>query len=188
MLEILLALTFGSAFGFVLHKAGLTHYAVIVNVYRLRDFTVLRFMLSALIVGSVLVRLGIALGFSPHPLLPPVSALSHVAGGLLFGIGMAVAGYCPGTIVAEAGEGRYDAWLGGIIGLIVGALLFGLAQPTLMPVLARVGSVGRVDIAEVLHIPVWLALVLVVELLLLTLLVVARAKAVPPPCQEGRTP
>ena len=39
---------------------------------------------------------------------------------------MASAGYCPGTIVAEAGEGRLDAWIAGLSGLIAGAMLFGL--------------------------------------------------------------
>jgi len=174
VLEIGLALLFGFGFGFLLHKAGLTHYATITNVYRLRDWTVLKFMLSALVTGSVLVRIGIDLGLQQRALLPPTFALSNLVGGVVFGVGMATAGYCPGTIVAEAGEGRYDAWLGGLSGLIVGAVGFGLMQPHIMPSLSSVASLGRIDLAEMVHVPGWLTLTVVVELMLLALALAAR--------------
>jgi uncharacterized membrane protein YedE/YeeE len=63
--------------------------------------------------------------------LPSTSVLANVVGGSVFGVGMASAGYCPGTIVAEAGEGRLDAWMAGLSGLVVGAIVFGLLQRTI---------------------------------------------------------
>ena len=147
MFDIVKPLVLGLLFGWSLHKAGLTHYARIVNVYRLRDMTVIRFMLTALLVGAIAIQLGVDLGFAAGAPVPPTSMLANVVGGVVFGVGMASAGYCPGTIVAEAGEGRLDAWIAGLSGLVVGAMVFGLLQPLIMPTLSRVGSLGRVTIA-----------------------------------------
>jgi hypothetical protein len=45
-------------------------------------------------------------------------------GGLLFGIGMVVGGYCPGTAAAAIVNGKVDAMVF-IVGFLIGALLFG---------------------------------------------------------------
>ena len=87
---------------------------------------------------------------------------------------MASARYCPGTIVAEAGEGRLDALLAGFAGLIVGALLFGLLQPFIMPALTRVGGLGRVTLAVLIGAKPWLVLLVFAELVLLLLFVTRR--------------
>jgi hypothetical protein len=102
LLPALQALLIGCGFGYCLHSAGLTHYARIVNVYRLRDLTVLRFMLTALVVGALAIQASIALGFIARAPLPPTVVIANLVGGAVFGIGMATAGYCPGTIVAGA--------------------------------------------------------------------------------------
>lgn len=174
MLEVLEPVALGVLFGWSLHKAGLTHYARIVNVYRFRDMTVMRFMLSALLVGAVAIQIGVGLGLTASPPIPPTSVLANVVGGVVFGIGMASAGYCPGTIVAEAGEGRLDAWIAGLSGLVVGAIVFGLLQPSIMPSLTRVGAFGRVTFASLAGASPWLVLLVVGQLLALTLVLVAR--------------
>jgi uncharacterized membrane protein YedE/YeeE len=158
LLPALQALLIGCGFGYCLHSAGLTHYARIVNVYRLRDLTVLRFMLTALVVGALAIQASIALGFIARAPLPPTMVVANLVGGAVFGVGMATAGYCPGTIVAEAGEGRLDAWLAGLSGLMVGALAFGLSYPYLMPKLMRVGALGRITLAELSGANPWLVL------------------------------
>jgi uncharacterized membrane protein YedE/YeeE len=173
-MSILVPCLLGLSFGWSLQRAGLTHYARIVNVFRLRDLTVLRFMLTALLVGAIGIQVGVSLGFAARAPLPPTAALANLVGGVLFGVGMATAGYCPGTIVAEAGEGRLDAWLAGLSGLIVGALAFGLLQPSIMPVLARVGALGRVTLAELCGANPWLVLLVFCQLVLLVLRVTAR--------------
>lgn len=173
MLEIVKPLVLGLLFGWSLHKAGLTHYARIVNVYRLRDMTVMRFMLSALVVGAFAIQAGIDLGVATSAPLPPTSLLANVVGGVVFGIGMASAGYCPGTVVAEAGEGRLDAWVAGLSGLIAGAIVFGLLQPLIMPPLARVGVLGHVTIASLTGASPWLVLLVFAQLVVLVLILIA---------------
>ena len=174
MLDIVKALVLGLLFGWSLHKAGLTHYARIVNVYRFRDMTVMRFMLTALVVGAFGIQAGIDLGFAAAAPIPPTSMLANVVGGVVFGVGMATAGYCPGTIVAEAGEGRLDAWVAGLSGLIVGAIVFGLLQPVIMPTLARVGALGRVTFASLAGASSWLVLLVFGQVVVLVLMLIAR--------------
>jgi uncharacterized membrane protein YedE/YeeE len=177
MIETLKALALGALFGWALHKAGLTRSARIVGVYRLRDLTVMRFMLTALVVAAVLIQAGLDLGFAASAPVPPTSALANVLGGVVFGIGMATAGYCPGTIVAEAGEGRLDAWTAGLSGLLVGALLFGLVQPVVMPALTRVGALGRVTVANLAGASPWLVLLVFAQLVALVLLAIRKVGA-----------
>jgi hypothetical protein len=174
MLDVVKALVLGLLFGWSLHKARLTHYARIVNVYRLRDLTVMRFMLTALVVGGLAIQAGVDLGFAASVPVPPTSMLANVVGGVVFGVGMATAGYCPGTIAAEAGEGRLDAWVAGLSGLVVGAIVFGLLQPILMPTLARVGSLGRVTVAGLAGASPWLVLLVFGQVVVLMLMLTAR--------------
>lgn len=174
MLDIAKALLLGLLFGWSLHKAGLTHYARIVGIYRLRDLTVLRFMLTALVVGGVAIQLGLDLGLAASVPVPPTFVASNLVGGVVFGVGMATAGYCPGTIVAEAGEGRLDAVVAGFSGLLVGAIVFGLLQPMMMPALARLGSLGRVTFAELSGASPWLVLLVFAQAVALTLVLTAR--------------
>ncbi len=177
MLDIVKALILGFLFGWALQKAGLTHYARIVNVYRFRDLTVMRFMLTALVVGAFGIQAGVDLGFAASAPIPPTFVLANVVGGVVFGVGMATAGYCPGTVVAEAGEGRLDAWLAGISGLLVGAVGFGLLQPSIMPALSRVGALGHVTFASLTGANPWLVLLVFGQAMLLVLVLVARVGA-----------
>lgn len=174
MWDIVKPIVLGLLFGWSLHKAGLTHYARIVNVYRLRDMTVMRFMLTALVVGGVAIQAGVDLGFAARVPIPSTMVLANLLGGMIFGVGMATAGYCPGTIVAEAGEGRLDAWVAGIAGLLVGAVVFGLLQPVIMPTLARTMSLGRVTIAGLAQASPWLVLLVFAQVVVLLLLLIAR--------------
>jgi uncharacterized membrane protein YedE/YeeE len=175
MSSVMPPMALGVLFGWALHKAGLTQYARIVNVYRLRDLTVIRFMLSALVVGAVAIQCGVDLGWTTAALpVPPTWPTANVVGGAIFGVGMASAGYCPGTIVAEAGEGRLDALFAGVLGLLVGALAFGLLQPFIMPALTRFGVLGRVTLAELLGARPWLVVLVFVELAVLLLVVTSR--------------
>lgn len=177
MRDILTPLLLGLGFGWMLHKAGLTHYARIVNIYRLRDMTVLRFMLVALLVGAALIQAGFDLGLSGALVVPTTLLLANFVGGLVFGVGMATAGYCPGTIVAEAGEGRLDAWIAGLGGLLVGAIVFGLLQPVIMPVLGAVGALGHITVAQLLGASPWLVWLVFAEVVVIVLVLVARVGA-----------
>ena len=50
---LILSAVFGLVFGVLLQKGGVTNYNVIVNFFRLRDLTVLKVMLTAIVVGGI---------------------------------------------------------------------------------------------------------------------------------------
>ena len=124
-----LGLLSGLVFGFLLQKGGLTEYDVILGQLLLTDFTVVKVMLSAILVGMAgvffmrwmgLVRLQIK----------PGSMGSTVLGGIIFGVGFAILGYCPGTAAAAFGAGSIDA-LVGMVGIVIGAGIFARLYPAL---------------------------------------------------------
>ena len=108
-------LAFGVVFGFMLQKGGATKFDVIVGQLLLEDFTVLKIMLSAVVTGMLGIYLMKNLGWVElHP--KSGSWGMNVIGGLIFGVGFALLGYCPGTIAGAIGNGYLDALVGGLPG------------------------------------------------------------------------
>jgi len=127
---------------------------VIVGQFLLRDFTVLKTMLTAIVVGGAGVYTLRALGLATLHVKP--AQLAAVAiGGLVFGVGMVLLGYCPGTGVAAAAEGRRDAMFG-VVGMMCGALLFAEMYGTFTRTVMRWFDLGPVTLPELTGLPVWL--------------------------------
>ena len=149
-----LAPFFGIAFGWLLERARVLDYNVIVNQLRLRDFTVLTVMLTAVVVGGfgvfVLVQMGEARWH-----LRDANMGGVVLGGLLFGVGMALYGYCPGTGFAAAATGRTHA-LVGVLGMIAGAIAYAYAFAWLRGTVLAWWNAGRITLADVTGQPMWL--------------------------------
>lgn len=93
MNDFALPLILGFGFGWLVQKAGLTRYHKIVNVYRLTDLAVLKFMLTSIVVAMVGVFGLNTLGLVELPTFPATYALGNLVGGLIFGVGMAGAGF-----------------------------------------------------------------------------------------------
>ena len=93
MTNFLLALIIGIFFGFALNKAGLTRYDKIVNVFRFTDLAVLKFMMTALVVSMSGLYTLRALGWITFPNIPATYLVGNIVGGLVFGVGMALAGF-----------------------------------------------------------------------------------------------
>ena len=142
------ALVLGVFFGFALNKAGLTKYTKIVNQFRLTDMAVLKFMMTALVVTMLGVYPLRALGLITFPTVPETYIVGNLVGGLIFGVGMAFAGFCPGTAVAGAGEGKLDYIVPGLLGFLTGAVLFGLTYSSFMPQIKKMVNVGNVVIPD----------------------------------------
>lgn len=123
-----LTLLFGFLFGAILQSAKLNKYNTISGMARLEDFTVAKAIAVAVGVGAILLSVEIGLGYASWHVKPLI--LTGIAvGGLIFGSGMAILGYCPGTLPVSLGEGSLDA-LVGIIGGIAGGIVYTLVQPT----------------------------------------------------------
>ncbi len=88
-----IALVLGSFFGFALNKVGLTKYHKVVNQFRLTDMTILKFMMTALVVAMIGLYGLRGLGLITFPSVPATYIVGNLGGGLLFGVGMALTGY-----------------------------------------------------------------------------------------------
>jgi uncharacterized protein len=165
-MNVLAPLLIGFAFGWILQKAGLSRYDRIVNVFRFRDLAVLKFLLTALVTSAVGIRIVEGLGVGPAPPVPMTYVWGNLAGGILFGVGMATSGFCPGTVAAGVGEGRLDYLVPGILGLYTGALVFGALYERIMPLLAGLAPAGAITLADWLHVDPWLCVLLFGEVVL----------------------
>jgi uncharacterized membrane protein YedE/YeeE len=132
---IIFPLLVGILFGYALVKGGLTKYANIAGVFRFTDLTVLKFMLTAMITAAFGVYGLYAGKVVPALPIPPTFLLGNLVGGLIFGVGMSLAGYCPGTILAGAGEGKIDYLVAGVPGMFAGTLLYGFTYDPVMKTL-----------------------------------------------------
>jgi hypothetical protein len=93
IVQIILALALGIGFGFSLNKAGLTTYHNIANQFRFTDMTVLKFMMTAIAVAMIGLYIFRGLGWVTFPSVPATYIVGNLVGGLIFGVGMAGAGY-----------------------------------------------------------------------------------------------
>ena len=159
-LQLLLGFLAGIGFGFLLQKGGVTYYDVIIDQLLLRDFTVVKIMLSAMVTGMIGVHLLVGLGLAQlHP--KPGSVGTTVIGALIFGIGFGTLGYCPGTAVAAVGHGALDALLGGIVGMLAGAAAFAALYPRLKATILDKGSFGSPTVPRLLNVNPWVIIVAV---------------------------
>ena len=119
----------GFLFGAILQYARLNRYNVISGMATLENFAVAKAIAVAIGVGAVLIAIEIGLGFASYHLKPFIFG-GIVFGGLLFGVGMAILGYCPGTLSVSLGEGSVDALLG-ILGGLAGGFFYTLLLPSI---------------------------------------------------------
>jgi hypothetical protein len=173
-MSVLLPLAIGLAFGWLLHKAGLARYDRIAGLYRLHDLAVLEFMLAGLATAAVGIVILQALGGAGDVPVPATPLAAALIGGMIFGVGMAWSGFCPGTVGAGIGEGRLDYLIPGSLGLVAGSIAYGLAWPAVAPALARIGNLGATTIPTLLGVAPWLVAVLLVELVVGVLYLVLR--------------
>ena len=155
--QLCLGVLTGIVFGFLLHKGGATRYDVIIGQLLLTDFTVVKIMLSAVVTGMIGVHALKSMGLVRLH-VKPGSFGSSVIGGLIFGVGFGMLGYCPGTVAGAIGQGSLDALFGGFVGILTGAWLFAAMYPRLTRILNK-GYFGETTLPELLRVNAWTIIV-----------------------------
>ena len=155
-MELLYGLITGILFGFLLQKGRVLRYDKQIAALRLQDMSIVKFMLSHIMVAMVGVYLLYDLGLIQLSLKPTILG-AVIIGGLLFGLGWGLLGYCPGTSLGALGEGRLDA-LWGIVGMLVGAGIYAEAYPYLQTTILTWGNYGKITIPQLLGINHWLVI------------------------------
>lgn len=155
-MKLLVGLVLGALFGALLQLAGASSHSKITNALRLKDLTIMKLILMAIGVGLIGIHaldlFGLANMKVKDLYLPGI-----VMAGIIFGVGFAVTGYCPGTSLAAAAEGKLDAWMT-VLGGLLGALIFAFLFPELEEHLLALGRYGPVTIHGELGIKgIWIA-------------------------------
>jgi uncharacterized membrane protein YedE/YeeE len=144
----------GILFGFLLQKGRMVRYDKQLGALRLIDMTIVKFMLSAVLVAMVAIYLLKDLGLVKLSVKPTLIG-ANIIGGLLFGVGWGLLGYCPGTSAGALGEGRWDA-LWGILGMLAGAAIFAEIYPALKGTILTWGQFGKITLPQLLGINHWI--------------------------------
>lgn len=156
-MEYFLGIITGFIFGFLLQKAKVLRFEKQVGFLRLKDMTIIKFMFSAILVGMVGIYLLKDLGIISLK-LKDTHIGAQAIGGLLFGIGWAILGYCPGTAVGAVGEGRWHAtW--GVMGMLVGAAIYAELYTFIKGTVLTWGNFGKITIPDILHINHWIIII-----------------------------
>ena len=125
-MDLFLSIVYGIVFGFILYKVGAASPSIIINMLRLKNFHLAKVILFAIGLSSTVLFVLASVGaIEPHFSIKS-AYIGVVVGGLIFGLGWAIAGFCPGTGIVALGAGRKDA-IYFIVGGLVGAYLFMLS-------------------------------------------------------------
>lgn len=164
-MELLIwGLATGTVFGFLLQRGRVLRYDKQLGALRLLDMTIVKFMLSTILVGMVGLYLLHDMGLISLKLKATILG-GNIIGGLIFGIGWGLVGYCPGTSFGAIGEGRIDAFWG-ILGMLFGAAVYAEVYPQLKTSVLTWGDFGKITLPQLLGINHW---VLVAAMIVLAL-------------------
>lgn len=149
-----LGLATGVLFGFLLQKGRVLRFDRQVGAMLLKDMTIVKFMLSAILVGMVgiLLLANLEVITLSHK---PMNVGAVLLGGALFGTGWAIMGFCPGTSLGALGEGRWHAVFA-IIGMVAGAALYAELYPFLKSTVLAWKDFGKLGLPEATGVSPWL--------------------------------
>ena len=105
-------LLLGVLFGFILTRAGVADFGHVTGMFSLTDFHMYGVIGTAVPIGALgLYILRNQPGFNGRRLPPPKKARhpGNLPGGLLFGLGWALTGACPGTSLVQLASGHWSA-------------------------------------------------------------------------------
>ena len=150
-MTIVLAIIVGLTFGFVLHRVGAGNPQHIINMLRLQDLHLAKVILFGIGSSSLVLFILLAIGLIDQSHINIKTAyIGVIIGGLIFGIGFAIGGYCPGTCLVGVGDGRKDAIyfvLGGLFGAGVFTLLYGWIKSTFPSLFDSIAG-GKTTLAD----------------------------------------
>jgi len=141
-----IALLLGLGFGFCLERAGFGSARKLTAVFYAYDMAVVKVMFTAIVTtmtGLFLLAAGGWMDLS-ELYLEPTNYAAQALGGLVFGAGFIVGGYCPGTSLAAAATGRKDA-LVFMLGMLAGVMAYAEFTPGLEAWI-KAGSLGELTL------------------------------------------
>lgn len=157
MSQLMYGLITGFLFGFLLQKGRVLRFEKQINALLFKDLTIIKFMLSSVVVAMVGTYLLVDLELAKLSIKTTILG-ANIIGGILFGLGWGVLGYCPGTSIGAVAEGRGDA-LWGVLGMLAGAALYAEAFPAMKASILTWGNMGKITLPQLLGINHWFVIV-----------------------------
>lgn len=143
----------GIAMGFLIQRVRASSPAMILQNLRLENLIIIKFMATTIAVGMIAVyTLNVFVPQALHFDIKPTYLIGVALGGLIFGVGFGLGGYCPGTCVVGIGEGRKDAWFA-LFGGVVGALVFTLVYTAAIKPIIELMDFGKITVQDLVHLP-----------------------------------
>ncbi len=171
VVAIVVGLLMGAVFGIALEKSRIFEPGMIVGQMQLRNFIMLKVFLTAVATGAVV--LAALNGFGIVKLQPKAALYAaDVVGGFTLGVGIALAGACPGTTLAQIGAGYRDA-LFTLAGGLAGAVTYAYAQPWFAATPLASGD-GKIIFTDLLAIPYWIGALAFAAVLVVVLVALER--------------
>lgn len=161
MIQVLLGLLSGIAFGFVIQRAGATNPNKMALGHLMREPFIPQFMVLAVALSAAGL-FGLQAAGVGRTMILPTSLVATGLAAVIFGVGWGLAGYCPGTTWAAAGEGRIDA-IFALLGGLAGAALFAHLHESLIPLLYQPTNQGQLTLVDWFG-KSWVALLVLVVL------------------------
>lgn len=145
-LELGIALLLGLGFGFSLERAGFGSARKLTAVFYLWDMAVVKVMFTAIVTAMVGLFVLSAAGVMDLSALylEPTHYAAQALGGLVFGAGFIVGGYCPGTSIAAIATGRQDG-MAFAAGMLAGVVAYAEFMPG-TEAWIKAGSVGELTL------------------------------------------
>ncbi|MHB1096488.1 MAG: YeeE/YedE thiosulfate transporter family protein [Gemmatimonadaceae bacterium] len=154
MTATIYALIVGVAMGALIQRVRASSPAMIAANLRLENLSIIKFMATTIAIGAILayVMMAVLGKDAMHFDVKPTYVVGVLVGGLIFGAGFGLAGYCPGTCVVGAGEGRKDA-LFALLGGVVGAFVFTIMFSSVIAPMNKLMDYGKLTLDQMLGLP-----------------------------------
>lgn len=160
--SLVFALFIGIAFGFFLERAGLGNAKKLAAQFYGTDMTVFKMMFTAIITAMIGLFWFNQFGWLDLELvyLTPTFVAPQIIGGLVFGVGFIIGGYCPGTSCVAGATGSLDGWMN-VLGMLTGILVFGELYPWLESFYSA-SPMGKLTFVDYFNLPAGLMVFILV--------------------------
>ena len=165
---IIVAIIAGIAFGYTLIAVGMGNSRKISAVFYGEDWSVMKIMFTAVVTTMLLTYSAFYAGFLDINMvqMANVNLMGVIVGGLIFGVGMVIGGYCPGTSLAALLTRKLDALIF-IGGFFVGVWIYAVVYPWTASHLLS-DNLGKLTLSDIFNLPYGVMAVLVVLVALVT--------------------
>lgn len=119
--SVLLVLFIGFCFGAIILYSRLDKFEKMAGFMIFEDTMVPRMAMTTVALSGLGFYFLVNTGYATYDIKPTIMG-GLIIGGILFGIGLVILGKCPSAFFVSVSEGRIDALVGVIGGIVVGAV------------------------------------------------------------------